>query len=374
MTQARATLTPLERAFLMDPAKSEPDNPQRSPLTIRTVDEILSMTFDEADMILKNGYLSRGERSSICGMGGVGKSRLSMQLACCCRAGRDFLGWPTNGRGLRFLFLQTENSCRRLKADLEKMLSTFTPEEQKHIKAGLFFHTIEQDDDGFLMLDAENLARVAAAITETVADLVIYDPLRDFSLDDLNSDKFMGDTLREITRVTKRGNPKRTALVIHHAATGKAGVQKTTGFDRSSFGRNSKVLFAWARAQINVAPAAGEDNSVIVVASGKCNDAPEFSPFAARLSFDTMLYDRDDDFDLEGWKLEVDTGKKPRVTPKDFRELLNRGQKYEKKQLVKILRDEKGIGQTYAYLMIDQSAKSRGPLWFNKATKTYALR
>ena len=189
---------PLEEAF-PDENEGKTPNTHRSPLSIRTVDEILAMTFDDTDLILKNGYLSRGERSAICGMGGIGKSRLSMQLACCCRAGRDFLGWPTEGRDLRWLFLQTENSSRRLKADLEKMLSAFTPEEQEHIKAGLFFHTLENDDDGFLMLDAENLERVAAAITETAADVVVYDPLRDFSLDDLNSDKFMGDTLREIT-------------------------------------------------------------------------------------------------------------------------------------------------------------------------------
>ena len=38
------------------------------------------------------------------------------------------------------------------------------------------------------------------------ADVVVWDPLRDFSLDDLNSDKFMGETLRDILRLTKRGN------------------------------------------------------------------------------------------------------------------------------------------------------------------------
>src|SRR5260370_30098879 len=119
-----------------------------------------------------------------------------MQFAMYCRAGRDFLGWQTNGRDLRFLFLQTENSCRRLDEDSQKMLSAFTPPEREHIDAGLFFHTLEGDDDGFLMLDIENKERIEKAITETRPDVVIFDPLRDFSLDDLNSDKVMGDTLR----------------------------------------------------------------------------------------------------------------------------------------------------------------------------------
>ena len=129
---------------------------KRPPLTIRTIDEILTMKFDDADLVLSNGYLARGERTAICGMGGVGKSRLAMQIALCCRSGQDFLGWETRGRELRWLFLQTENSYRRLKYDLERMLTAFSPAECEVDKNGVFFHTLEADDDGFLMLDLEN--------------------------------------------------------------------------------------------------------------------------------------------------------------------------------------------------------------------------
>ena len=111
------------------------------------------MSFDDKELVLTNGYLARGERTAFCGMGGVGKSRLVMQLALYCRTGDDFLGWQTQGRELRWLFLQTENSCRRVQYDLLRMLSAFTADEQEAIKAGIFFHTLEADDDGFLMLD-----------------------------------------------------------------------------------------------------------------------------------------------------------------------------------------------------------------------------
>jgi len=351
----------------------EENDTHRAPLTVRTIPEILEMKFDDTDLILENGYATKGDLTATCGMGGVGKSRLAIQFAFCCRAGRPFLGWRTQGRDLRFLFLQTENSSRRLNSDIARMLSGFTPEEQDSIKRGVFFHTLEEDDDGFLALDAENKQRIEDKITKTRADAVVWDPLRDFSLDDLNSDKFMGETLRDILRLTRRGNPKRFPLAIHHAATGKVGVQKATGWDRSSFGRNSKVLQMMARAVINVAPAQADDNSTIIIASGKMNNAPEFTPFAATLNFDTMLYARDEDFDLEGWKQEIGTGREARVKPKDFRELLNRGQEYEKRQLVEILNEEKGIGKTYAYRIIDE-AKSQGVLRLNKVTKTYALR
>src|SRR5262249_37817031 len=154
--------------------------------TIRTINEILAMKFDPADLILPNGYLVLGERTTICGMGGVGKSRLVMQLALCCRTGRDFLGWGTRGRELRWLFLQTETWCRRVQADLERMLSAFTRAEREAINAGVFFHTLEGDEDGFLALDLENRERIADAIVNTDPNVVAIDPLRDFGIDDLN--------------------------------------------------------------------------------------------------------------------------------------------------------------------------------------------
>lgn len=304
-----------ECAESLPPLSSPPSQTKRAPLTVRTISEILEMTFDDSDFILPNGYLALGERTAICGMGGVGKSRLTMQLALCCRAGRAFLGWETRGRDLRWLFLQTENSCRRLKDDLGSMLTAFTPLERDAINEGVFLHTLEADEDGFLMLDAENAARIGDALTKTAANIVVFDPLRDFGMDDLNSDKHMSDALREIGRITRRGDPKRVPLIIHHAGTGKAGIQKATGFDRSSFGRNSKSLFSWARAQINIAPVLPDDNSMIIVASGKCSNAREFEPFAARLNTETMLYELEEGFDLEAWQRSLEGTKAESANP-----------------------------------------------------------
>ena len=254
------------------PGAAEP-TAKRKPLTIRTIGEILEMRFDDRDLILANGYLARGERTALCGMGGVGKSRLAMQLALCCRTGRDFLGWQTKGLELRWLFLQTENSCRRLKYDLERMLTVFSKDEWQAIIDGVFLHTLEADDDGFLMLDAENSERIAAAIARFEAGIVVFDPLRDFGSDDLNSDRYMTEALREIARIVRRGDPHRSAHVLQHAGTGKAGIQKPPGLiARKFWGRNSKVLFSWARAEINVAPGLPDDNSTIILASGKCSN------------------------------------------------------------------------------------------------------
>ncbi|MBA2434820.1 MAG: AAA family ATPase [Chthoniobacterales bacterium] len=340
---------------------------RRPPLTIRSIGEILTMTFDDSELILANGYLALGERTAICGMGGIGKSRLTMQLALCCRAGRDFLGWPTKGRELRWLFLQTENSCRRLKFDLERMLTAFTPDEVEAIKSGVLLHTLEADDDGFLMLDGENIARIGEALERSAANVCVFDPLRDFGADDLNADKHMTGTLREISRITRRGNAKRVPLVIHHAGTGRAGIQKTTGFDRSSFGRNSKVLFSWARAQINVAPATADDNNLIVIASAKCSNFAEFDPFAARLNPDTMLYEREDDFDVGEWRQSLESKRESEPLTGDvILELLPPSGSVLKASVVKSLQS-RGIGEKRVRAFLNDVGTC-GPIyeWHNK--------
>ena len=339
------------------------ESAKRHPLTIRTIDEILEMSFDDKELVLTNGYLALGERTAICGMGGVGKSRLVMQLALCCRTGREFLGLETQGRNLRWLFLQTENSCRRLKYDLNRMLSAFTPEEQEAIKSGVFFHTLEADDDGFLMLDLENSERITDAIAKFQADIVVFDPLRDFGSDDLNSDRYMTETLREISRITKRGNPKRIPLIIHHAGTGKSGIQKATGFDRSSFGRNSKVLFSWVRAQVNVAPGSAGDNNTIVICSAKCSNAKEFEPFAATLDGETMLYSRDEDFDFDAWQrsLESTRGGADKLNLDVVLDILPPTGSIPKAFVIERLRD-KGIGEKRSREFISAILAPLGPV------------
>ena len=90
------------------------------------------MEFDDSDFLLKNGYLSKGDPLAICGAAGIGKSRLILQLLIAIITGRDFLGWPTNGKGSRWLLLQTENVCRRLKSDLWAMFSILSQRKKNN--------------------------------------------------------------------------------------------------------------------------------------------------------------------------------------------------------------------------------------------------
>src|SRR5205085_2442586 len=105
-------------------------------LTLRTIREIEAYEPDDNDLILANGYLSKGSRTTMLGQGGIGKSRLSLQMVLCARAGVPFIGMETRGDTLRYLMLQTENGNRRLLYDLNKMRGFFTPEQWEHIQDG----------------------------------------------------------------------------------------------------------------------------------------------------------------------------------------------------------------------------------------------
>ena len=243
------------------------------------------MEFSPDDLVLQNGYLCKGDPLVICGAPAVGKSRLAMQLVISVITGRDFLGWHTNGKGSRWLFLQSENSCRRLKDDLSCMFSMLSEEEKRLVDDCLVIHTLETGDDSFLHLNVpENQERVGAAIEQFPWTGVIFDVLRDYSVDDLNSDWGMQETLAMIGRLTRKKNPHCIPIIIHHARTGKLAAASAIGFGRGSFGRNSKVLLGWARAQINVAPptkATPTTSSLLLPASATTRRNSNPSPSAS---------------------------------------------------------------------------------------------
>jgi hypothetical protein len=335
------------------------------PLSLRSPLEILKMQFDPADLLLENGYLVKGSPLTILGQGGLGKSRFTMQLAVSSILGRDFLGWKTSGAEVKWLFLQTENGCRRLKDDLGKMMAGLSKTDLAKLDANLRLHTIEHDEDAFVSLGSDlSRERVQQTIKAFPADVVVFDVLRDFGVGDLNNDADMAATCAAIGGVVRQGNPSRIPLIVHHATTGRAGIAKASGFDRSSFGRNSKVLLGWTRAQINLAPHGPDSNDVVVVTSGKANDFKEFEPFAVRLNPDTWQYDPAPDIDIEEWKERVAGKGAGRTSTASLAEVVKETRKagidgISKAALVQAVRKETGCGHTKAYDLVKEAEKSK---------------
>jgi hypothetical protein len=301
-------------------------------LPLWTLESLLAFEPNPADEIWAGGILSAGERSALIGSPGVGKSRLALQAALCTILGKPFLGLETRAPGAKWLFLQTENSGRRLKHDLSMMARTLSLAERRAVNASLSILNVDAMDFGSICMaqDHPDRERIAATIAAIDPLVCVIDPLRDAGRGDLNKDDAMTETCQGIAEVIRAGNPRRVPLVVHHGRTGSMEAGKVFGDDAASFARNSKVLYGWLRSQINIAAAGIDWPDTIVFGCGKCSNGPKWDPFAARLDAATMTYRRleAEEFDLDEWT-EAMGGKarksaRQRLTPQQVAEVLGK--------------------------------------------------
>jgi hypothetical protein len=97
---------------------------------------------------------------------------------------------------------------------------------------------------------------------------------------------------------------------------------------------------------------------VLVISSGKANNAEEFEPFGIRLDTETMTYHRDSSIDLEDWKERIGAGnaKGQKATMADVVKLVERGglDGIAKAKLAKQVQGE-GVSRAYAYRLIEKA-------------------
>jgi hypothetical protein len=318
---------------------------------------------------LGDHLLDDGGQLALLGAGGVGKSRLLELLLACIAGARRFLTFDTFKPEMKWLVLQTENSNRRLKQDFAP-LKAWLGNDWQRFTARVIIHTIETDSDAFVNLDdPDAVARIEAAIQKHKPDGIAIDPLADFAAGDLNKDADMKATLQMLSRVCRRGNPKRAIIVLHHAITGRGGAVKATGYDRASFARNSKMLHAWARGQINLAPVDAENNDRLIIGCGKCSNGREFKTFAVRLNPETMIYEPDPTVDVSQWAKDIagESNREPLMNPERVGELCR--SLMTKGDLAKAIMDSCGCYRGSAYRYI---ARAEGKtIKFNKSNETY---
>ena len=340
-------------------------------LTLRSPDDLLAMSFDDSDVILGDRLLAKGQPLVIAAQGGTGKSRLALQIVAAIVTGRKCLAFETGGTEMRWLILQTENSNRRLQQDIAR-IKTWLGDDWPRFAEQVVFHTIENDNDGFVSLESpENQLAIQRTIESANPDGIVIDPLNDFAAGDLNKDADMRATLQTLSRLCRQGKPDRAIVVLHHSLTGKAGASKATGFDRASFARNSKTLHAWTRGQINLAAVDADNNDRLIVACGKCSNGKEFQTFAVRLNPGLMIYEVDPTVDLNQWERTI-TGTKdnaPLMNSDRVRELCAVAGS-SKPALAKSITEDCGCvrGSAYRYITRAEQAKK---IIFNKSNETY---
>ena len=337
---------------------------RQSSLSVRSVGELIGMDFDDADNYFGDRIIAAGQNFTLLGPGGIGKSRIMLQMAICMITGKDFLDMPTHGTGKHWLFIQSENSNRRLHADLKHMMIQLrlTSAEWEQVNACLHIHTIENDEDAYLDLsNPDNAREVSGLIADYPSDFVVFDPLNTFTVGDLNSDQDMRAVVTEISKLVKKGNPNRVPMVVHHSLTGKTGAAKVVGWDKSSYGRNSKVLFNWTRAQVNFAPSDPDNNDVMVMSCGKASNGRPFPEVGVLFDGDAGIYRINPDFDGEAFRDSVGIEKaKPKgiaIAAQDVADLFE--DTCDRKTLVTRIMSASGCQKTRAYVAIEEAEKAK---------------
>jgi phage/plasmid primase-like uncharacterized protein len=330
------------------------------PLSVMSFEQIGQIPTQISDCLYGDHLLDKGGCLVIAGQGGTGKTRLIYQMIAAPHMGREkFLTFDIHpgARNFKWLVLQVENGVERLKSErqtLIKMLGTHYSRFNEFVRV----LTPVTENDTFVNLDnPENLRRLQQTIEHQLPDGIIFDSLYDFGIGDLNKDSDMRSTLTAITRLARHRNPKRAIIVLHHATTGSSGAAKATGYDRSSFARNSKVIYNWARAQINIAPATGESNDQLIVSCGKCSNGKEFHSFAVKLDPDTMRYGVDSSIDVAEWSREMGGKSKndPEITPQETADMCGAGA--SKPVLSKKVMESIGCSRMSAYRHINRAVK-----------------
>lgn len=346
-------------------------------LSFRRVSEIFGMTFDETDNFFGDRVIAAGQPCTLLGPGDIGKSRLSLQLAISMITGRDFLGMPTHAPNKIWLFIQSENSCRRLYNDLKNMESGLglSENERAQVEDHLLIHTLENDYDSFLSLEDDKIyAKVSDLIQKVKPDLISWDPLNSLTDEDLNADVDMRKVCMKISHVTKQGDINRVPFVVHHALTGKTGAAKAVGWEKSSYGRNSKVLHAWTRAQINLAPRSPDDSTLLIMSCGKNNNGKAFPETGVLFDVDKGVYSIDPHFDRDEFREQVGiVAVKRSFTPQMILDLRWPSELLEKKPLVKTIVDELGCGRSRGYELVEEALK-RGLIKYSAITRLYSKR
>ena len=282
----------------------EADETKPQPYSTRTWAELVGMELTPLRPVW--GGIVLGGLGVIFGQGGLGKSRVALNLVRNQVLGLPFAGLPTGPDPLRHLMMGSENSIHRLQNDARSMSAGLDAERIARLDAHIRMATLERPEDSFISVATpENVCKWQATLEAYPPDVLWADPWGDLLDGEANSDEDARRTLAALRRLLRRVNPGAAIVILAHSRTGAANIRQAIGYDAANFGKGSKALYSVARCVWNLAPGDETENPPIVAVHAKSNDAPRERPRAFRLDAETMLYSLDPEFDFEAWGKEV---------------------------------------------------------------------
>lgn len=256
--------------------------------------------------LLGSGYIRRRQLTTLIGPPGVGKSRLSLWMACCHIAGRTMFDLEPSNYPAKWLFFGNENDPLRQKTDLEWFYRNLTAVEQVSVDSNLFLHVLDQPDDGIITLaDPDAYIKLVLTLKKVQPDVIVFDPWGNMIEGNENDNEEVRRTLKALLRAVSSSSPNAAIIVIHHARTGKAtALEAGNNFSGGSLGRGSKALVSSARCELALWPGHSEDSSRLVLTCEKVNNVKKFEPKG--ILFENGVYTSDPNFSLDGWRDDIE--------------------------------------------------------------------
>mgnify|MGYP001209449469 CR=1 FL=1 len=252
-----------------------------------------------------------GETFALCqvqvifGQGGLGKSRIALNLARNQVLGQPFCGLQTGARPLRHLMMGSENSIHRLQGDVRAMSNGLSPDQITLLGEYVHLATLEFPGDAFISIgDEDNVSRWERTVRGVRPEVLWVDPWGDV-LSGEGVDKDVRETLTLLIRIARQVNPDCAIVILAHSRTGAQNIALAVGFGAADFGKGSKALYSAARAVVNLAPYDESDQPPILCVCAKSNDAPRFPSFVMGMHLVDRTYDTCGGVDVEAWREEV---------------------------------------------------------------------
>ena len=257
--------------------------------------------------------LLAGQIMEIIGGSGVGKSRISLNLAFNQIMGCDFGGLEMyKEKQLNWLFYGNENSFFRFRDDIQAMLKTVPKAEHEKLRNHLFLPTMDKPEDIDISLaDENNVEKLRATILLHKADVVVMDPWGAIIAGDELSDGDVRDTIRLISRILQECSAKLgnnvVAIILNHSRNGLNELINCCGAEAPNFGKNSKAIYTVVRTVWNLRPCWYSEDDVKFDAKGnpshdvdwikgiefyhaKFSDGIKYDPFAVEMQQGTHIY------------------------------------------------------------------------------------
>ena len=296
------------------------------------------------------GWFMLGTLGVIFGQGGLGKSRVALNIARNQVLSLPFAGLPTYKEPLKHLFMGSENSIHRLQHDALKMSQRLSPEQIALLDSKIRMATLEGPEDSYISLGSPvNVVRWKLTLEEYHPDVLWVDPWGDVLDGEANSDDDARATISTLRRLLRRVNSNALTVILAHSRTGAVNILQAVGYDAANFGKGSKALYNIARCVWNMAPGDATEEPPLVMAHAKTNDSKKEKPFAIRLDPETMTYDREDGFDLEAWQADLSAHARGKRGPK-------RSPVMTEEQAIKALGDKVGTSAEVIQLLRDKGA------------------